>query len=96
DLKAFFQQWLFTKGHPQLKWNWAYNKGKVTFQLEQVQDHHVFRFPLEIGLVKDGKMTVETIQVNDRLGSFEVKTKDQPDDVVLDPNQWVLFEDMGN
>ena len=96
DLEAFFQQWLLTKGHPQLKWGWTFNKGKIALQLEQVQDHHVFQFPLEIGLVKDGKVTVETIQVNERMGTFEIKTKDQPDDVVLDPNQWTLIEGFQN
>ncbi|MFD2099772.1 M1 family metallopeptidase [Flagellimonas iocasae] len=93
-LDDFFQQWLFTKGHPQLKWNWEYKKGKVVLNLEQLQSHHVFQFPLEIGLVKDGKTTLETIQVNERTGNFELKTNTRPDSVVLDPNQWTLFEEM--
>lgn len=95
DLDAFFQQWLFIKGHPQLKWNWEYKKGKVIVHLEQMQDHHVFQFPLEIGLVKDGQTIIETIQLDERSKSFEIEAKDRPDSVVLDPNQWALFEDMG-
>lgn len=95
DLELFFQQWLFTKGHPQLKWGWEYNNGKITLNLNQVQDHHIFQFPLEIGLVKNGNMTLETIQVNKRSGNFEINSKDRPDAIVLDPNQWTLFQDMG-
>ncbi|WP_067038146.1 M1 family metallopeptidase [Allomuricauda sp. CP2A] len=94
-LDAFFQQWLFTKGHPQLKWDWEYKKGKVMLHLEQVQTHHVFKFPLEIGLVKDGKIIIETIQVNEQIESFELPSKVSPDSVVLDPNQWTLFEEIG-
>ncbi|WP_318343557.1 M1 family metallopeptidase [Flagellimonas baculiformis] len=95
DLEVFFQQWLFTKGHPQLKWNWEYKKGKVIVHLEQVQEHHVFQFPLEIGLVKEGETIIETIQLDERSKSFEFKAKDRPDSVVLDPDQWTLFEEMG-
>jgi hypothetical protein len=63
--------------------------------LEQVQTHHVFKFPLEIGLVKDGKIIIETIQVNEQIESFELPSKVSPDSVVLDPNQWTLFEEIG-
>ncbi|WP_231562596.1 M1 family metallopeptidase [Muricauda sp. MAR_2010_75] len=94
-LDDFFQQWLFTKGHPQLKWNWEYKKGKVILHLEQLQSHHVFQFPMEIGLVKDGKTVMETIQVNEQSQNFELRSSTHPDNVILDPNQWTLFEDMG-
>jgi aminopeptidase N len=94
DLEAFFQQWLFTKGHPQLNWDWAFGKSKVSINVEQVQDYHVFQFPLEIGLVKDGNMTIETVQINNRSESFEIKSKEKPDSIVLDPNQWILIQDM--
>lgn len=94
DLESFFQQWLFTKGHPQLNLDWAFGKSKVSINVEQVQDHHVFQFPLEIGLVKDGNMTIETVQINNRSESFEIKSKEKPDSIVLDPNQWILIQDM--
>ncbi|WP_242527904.1 M1 family metallopeptidase [Allomuricauda sp. CAU 1633] len=93
-LDDFFQQWLFTEGHPQLKWSWEYQKGEVMLNLEQLQSHHVFRFPLEIALIKDGKTVIETIQMNERSQSFELKSNIRPDTVVLDPDQWTLFEDM--
>lgn len=95
DLENFFQQWLFTKGHPQLKWKWEYKKGEVIMNISQMQEHHTFLFPLEIGLVKDGVTTIETIQMDEPSKSFRIKSKDQPDLIVLDPNQWTLFEDMG-
>lgn len=92
---VLFQQWLFVKGQPQLKWNWDYSNGKVNLKVQQLQDHHVFVFPLEIGIVKDGKMTIKTIKVNQRNQNIAIETKDQPDSIVLDPNEWTLFEDMG-
>jgi aminopeptidase N len=91
-LEDFFQQWLFTEGHPQLKWNWEYEKGKVVLHLEQMQSHHVFQFPLEIGLVKDGKTVIETIQVDGQSQNFTIQSKFRPDSIILDPNQWTLFQ----
>ena len=64
--------------------------------MEQVLDHHMLEFPLEIGSVKDGKMTIETVELNKHAGNFEIKSKKRPDSIVLDPNQWALFEEVQN
>ncbi len=93
DLEVFFQQWLFTKGHPEIKWNWSYKKGKVKLVLKQLQDHHVFHFPLEIGLVHDDEVTVIKIEMDKRSLEFEFKTDSRPDTIVLDPEYWLLFEE---
>ncbi|MCK5442677.1 MAG: M1 family metallopeptidase [Maribacter sp.] len=93
DLETFFQQWLFTKGHPEIKWSWSYKRGKVKIVLEQLQNHHVFHFPLEIGLVDDDEVTIVTQQVNKKSLEFEIETDSRPDTIVLDPEYWLLFEE---
>lgn len=93
DLKAFFQQWIFTKGHPEIKWNWSYNKKRLQINLEQLQKHHIFKFPLEIGVKKDGKITIYQTEIDAALKNFTIKLDDKPDDVVLDPESWLLFEE---
>jgi len=95
DLKSFFEQWLFVKGHPQIKWNWDYSNGNINLNIQQLQDHHVFEFPLEIGVIKDGKLTIKTIELDQRNQKIQLESKDRPDSIVLDPNEWTLFEDMG-
>jgi len=95
DLESFFEQWLFVKGHPQIKWNWNYSNGNINLNIQQLQDHHVFEFPLEIGVVKDGKLTIKTIELHQRNQNIQLESKDRPDSIVLDPNEWTLFEDMG-
>ncbi len=92
NLEAFFQQWIFTKGHPEIKWDWTYKKGKVKLNIEQVQDHHIFHFPLEIEIQKDDKSIISTVQVNQEKSTFEIKTDACPDNILLDPNLWLLFE----
>ncbi|MDT0606709.1 M1 family metallopeptidase [Croceitalea rosinachiae] len=93
DLKSFFQQWVFTKGYPEIKWDWAYKKGKVVLNLEQTQDHHIFSFPLEIETKVKGESTISTVQVNTKKRTFEIDVKSSPDKVILDPNLWLLFEE---
>lgn len=95
DLESSFQQWLFVKGHPQIQWNWDYSNGNINLNIQQIQDHHIFEFPLEIGIVKDGKMTIKTINLGQRNQNIQIESEDQPDSIVLDPNEWTLFEDMG-
>lgn len=93
DLSAFFQQWIFTKGYPEIKWDWSYKNGEVSVRLQQLQKHHVFEFPLEIGIVKDGTTTIETVRVSNAKNAFKIKSPTQPDAVILDPNLWLLFSE---
>lgn len=93
DLESFFEQWIFTKGHPEIKWNWSYNKKKLQINLEQLQKHHIFKFPLEIGVKKDGKVTIYKTEMDSALKNFTIKLNDKPDDVILDPESWLLFEE---
>ena len=81
--------------HPQIKWDWDYGNGTINLKIQQLQDHHVFQFPLEIGVVKDGKMTIETITVSKQNEDIQIESENRPDSIVLDPNEWTLFEDMG-
>lgn len=92
NLETFFKQWIFTKGHPEIKWNWTYKEGLVKIVLEQQQDH-IFQFPLEIGFVIDGKNIQETIEINEKSKTAEIKMASRPETVTLDPNFWLLFEE---
>ncbi|WP_276169134.1 M1 family metallopeptidase [Zobellia alginiliquefaciens] len=95
DLSEFFQQWLFVKGYPELKWDWSYNKKKLQINLTQVQEHHIFKFPIEIGVVKDGKTVIYKMDMENARKSLTIKLDYQPDDVILDPESWLLFEEKG-
>ncbi|WP_411030053.1 M1 family metallopeptidase [Spongiimicrobium sp. 3-5] len=93
DLTSFFQQWIFTKGYPELQWNWNYEKGKLTLTVKQVQDHHVFQFPIDIGIVHGDNTKTETVTVSSKSKTFEILVETKPDKVMLDPNVWLLFEE---
>lgn len=93
DLESFFEQWVFVKGYPEIKWNWKYKNGKAIISIEQMQNHHVFKFPLEFGLLINGKTKIETVQVSERESTFEIVTNDKPIGLVIDPECWLLFEE---
>ena len=92
NLRDFFEQWVFTKGHPELKWHWKYKKGKLIIFIDQLQNH-TFKFPLEIGINKGGHIKIETAMIDEPSELIEIKVDTKPDDVVLDPELWLLFEE---
>lgn len=93
NLNTFFKQWIFTKGYPEIKWNWGYKKGKILLNIDQIQEHHVFTFPLEIGIVHGGKTTISRVNVTEQSHTFEIKVDAAPNTIVLDPENWLLFEE---
>ncbi len=93
DLKTFYQQWIYTKGFPEIEWSWKYQNKKLVIALEQKQRHYTFDFPLEIGIKKNGEIRIETVQVDNNQKTFEIPLANEPDEVVLDPEVWLLFEE---
>ena len=92
NLDDFFQQWIFTKGYPEIKWAWHYEKNKLFVDVEQVQDHHIFSFPMEIGIDGNDAKTF-TLDVSTKKVIFEIPLKEKPNNVHLDPNAWMLFQE---
>lgn len=93
NLEEFFTQWIFTEGHPELKFNWKYKQGKLVLSIDQLQEHHTFKFPLEIGILNGNIMKLESVQINKKSETFEIKVDVKPTDVILDPDLWLLFDE---
>jgi aminopeptidase N len=93
---AFFQQWFFTPGHPQLAGSWTYDKRQqqIVLTLEQKQET-LFAFPIEIGVrAPGGKMKVLYFQFDEgeRAKTFTILLSQAPAEIVLDPRVKLLFE----
>jgi len=76
-----------------VKWNWTYSKGKVAVTINQIQDHHIFEFPLEIAIKENGKTTISSVTVKAKESTFEIAVNSRPTTLTLDPNFWLLFEE---
>ncbi|HUQ97254.1 MAG TPA: M1 family metallopeptidase [Chitinophagaceae bacterium] len=92
NLKQFFQQWLLTPGIPEL-----YIQQEITaqnVQLKIVQQHRLFNFPLEIGLVKkDGTMQLQKVYLHEKETTLNLN---QPDvkQIVIDPHTKLLYTEV--
>ena len=89
DLHSFFQQWLYTPGHPKVRLEWHYDDANnalfiTTTQLQPIS----FEFPLELSI--DGKPY--TIQLTAKTNQVRIPLIAEPTTIVPDPNVNLLAE----
>ena len=95
DLKTFFQQWIFTPGHPQLELDWKFDAAKdaVTFQVRQLQKGPAFQFPLDVEVHGPELKQSFRLEVRQRVQQFTFPLGfPAVEEVVWDPETWLLFE----
>ncbi|MBC3541906.1 M1 family aminopeptidase [Rufibacter sediminis] len=93
DLRPFFQQWFLTPGHPELNVRHAYQNGALTVQVTQTQDTArtmVYRLPLTIALLNNGKWQEEHVELQKAEQTFSFPLPSAPQTVVVDPTQKIL------
>jgi aminopeptidase N len=95
SLGAFFQQWLFQAGHPELKVDWKYDAGKKELEItvQQLQSK-AFQFPLDVHFLDAGKKVVleKTLQLAKTSESFRFPLNTSPVELKLDPYTKLLFK----
>lgn len=97
DLPFFFEQWLYKLGTLKFGGNWQYDpdKKQAIITLEQVQeDGSLFEMPIEIGIYFEDrdKTHFEVVRMTDRSSIFYVDLMEEPKNIILDPNTWVLMD----
>ena len=97
DLSGFFQQWLYKGGTLRYAGTWQFDsaQSQITIRLDQTQnDGSLFKMPLEVGLYLAGQNgpQIEVLQVNEKSNIFTIKVASEPENIILDPNTWVLME----
>ncbi|NQV74011.1 M1 family metallopeptidase [bacterium] len=92
SLEAFFDQWVYQAGHPELRATWSYTGETLTISVLQTRAN-TFDFPLEVDVVfEDGTVERRTIEVKGQSTSFKAIMDQKPTEIVLDPDTWLLFE----
>jgi aminopeptidase N len=93
DLQSFFTQWLYQEGMPNIKgqWSWDSKKKELKITLEQTQPNS-FSFPLEIGIVSDGKQSpeIKKVNVSSKQSTFTFVLESTPTSLTLDPRTNLL------
>ena len=95
NLTTFFNQWLYQPGVLKLEGEWYYDKGKTELVLEikQVQDGKILvEMPIEIGINYEvNKQKIQKIQLAGAYSEHRIKLENEPINIYLDPNSWVLM-----
>lgn len=98
NLDFFFKQWIY-KGTGIIDAQYSYSvsgKGNtdisVKMEITQKQDgYEAYSFPLDIKFTSaEGKNVVKTVYITKRQEQFELKLDFFPQEIVLDPDSWLL------
>lgn len=99
ELDPFFNQWLWSAGHPVVKVSWGTEStGKqIDNQVIMVRQKgkQLFSFPLEMNILyEDGSSEFRKFEITRKQQEhhFSVKTSSQIKTITLDPNTNLLFE----
>lgn len=101
DLSWFFDEWIYAPGHPHYMYSWTYtpctqDSTVLTLHILQVQSHNynvpTFKMPLDILIEFQSGDTIFTIvdSLDDQYFTFYLH--DEPVDLIIDPDDWVLKE----
>jgi aminopeptidase N len=102
ELMWHFKQWYERDGHPVLRFDWSAEPGglnegfTVNIEIEQTQtgDPYRLRIPVEIS-AEDGGTQLEVVEITEDQQSFVVTVSFRPSKVVLDPDQLLPVEIVG-
>jgi len=96
DLDWFFDQWIYGSGHPELNVGWEMSRMqnddyKVLLTIEQKQNtEKFFQLPIEIMFKSESIQLMDTITVTLPLQTFSFTLNFKPDELVIDPDKWLL------
>ena len=90
DLRNWFDQWVFRKGHLIMETAWTHSGGKVELKVRQKQTTGLYTFDTVVEFKNGANVTRKPINVSgeETVVSFEMPMK--PDSVVVDPDRDIL------
>jgi aminopeptidase N len=95
DLGWFFDQWVYSPGHPVLRHSmtWDAEAGEAVITIEQTQDADwpAFRLPLTVLLETPAGPVRHEAELRGRRATIRVPAPAQPTSLALDPDGWLLF-----
>jgi aminopeptidase N len=92
DLNWFFKQWYFNNGHPNVLVNYDYNTLEKKVMINITQRGAVFKFPLAIDIVENGKVIRKNVFVNGGDASFVFSYSQTPEVILVNSNGVLLAD----
>jgi hypothetical protein len=98
ELDYFFDEWIYGEYYPRYYWSYyseldpADSSHWTYVQIKQTQTTYpqVFTMPIDLIFTFDGSIDTSVISNDVRDGVYIIKTDDDPVDVELDPDSWIL------
>jgi tetratricopeptide (TPR) repeat protein len=92
ELGWFFSEWIDTTGVPAFQADYVIYKTANGFRVSGTvkQDRDLFRMPVEIAVLCNGKEEVKTVDLSGKSTSFDIATFSMPQKVILDPGNKLL------
>jgi aminopeptidase N len=87
DLHHFFQQWLYTPGHPHVRISWKYDEDKKMLLIDFTQTQEQ---PFEFSLEYSTDAALHHIDIRDKTTHVELPLPEKPTRFTPDPNVNVL------
>jgi aminopeptidase N len=97
DLSWFFTQWLRRPTSPSFDGSWHYDPSRrsIDVEISQTQPGPPYRIPLEIGIATEaGQARVERRDLTETHGRFSIAADREPVSVTIDPNTWLLMDQL--
>ncbi|NNG26284.1 MAG: hypothetical protein HKM87_02050, partial [Ignavibacteriaceae bacterium] len=97
DLDKFFDQWINGEGEIEIEYEWRSvkngNEFDSKFFVYQVQEEYdTYHFQLEVLIkMKNGKEVRYLFEIKSRETQIEIKTDDEIEFVILNPDNWLLM-----
>jgi aminopeptidase N len=94
DLRAFFQSWVYGKGHPRYEFSWHWDPGqqKITLDLEQLQPEPAFRNSVPVDITTSSGTQRFVLKPNGKDTSQTLQMNSAPVSIQLDPDNTILKE----
>jgi aminopeptidase N len=91
DWSAFFNQWVYSEGHPKIRIEAKITNSKIVFDVKQINKK--FDFPLTIKLnYINGETEHVLLNVSELKQGFTFQTSAKVKNYIIDPNVDLLFE----
>jgi aminopeptidase N len=98
NMDWFFEQFVFSPGHPVLEVasEWRPGSGELRLSVAQVQDRDhgvpVYRMPVRVGIVTPSGKKVEEVWLESERDVFTFQAEEEPLLVRFDEGNWILKE----
>ena len=94
ELSAFFDQWVFGAGQPELEVSWSGEEGAVEITVRQAQERSelvgLFDVPLDLMILGEGWSEERAVRLDGEAESFHFELPGEPVAVLVDPDGWLL------